>query len=757
MVLLYGAAVFQMHRLTVLSVILALIACSEEEGPPDAGLVDLGAQDLGVQSDAGAQDLGAPDLGMQDLGTPDAGPQTLSWAPCAEEEGAQCTTMIVPASWADPSVGTMELAVIRYPATSQANRIGALLIAAGSGGSGVDAASSFFTRTFPATGELLRRFDIVGIDTRGLGRSTPQLRCFNDVERASFLSAFATAPDDEALGALMAQTIESCRATTGAQLLPHFDMLSTTRDVELLRTLLGEEQLSIHGESYGAFLAAQYAVRYPERVRAAVLTASGGATTDIFEGSASRIRGLERALGGFFEWCDSSATCEFRPPTGTTQEAFDALVAVVVASPEPDAIPTVAAVLGGELQFARYGRLSGMLEALEMGDWGPLRASSALAPPGEQLEATLLTQILDHPVVPGTTLADWRAYIAALRPEVPTIGPLLGDRDLVITAAIYWEDPPDERFVFQAIPQAPPFLFVTGDFDPGTPREAAQTLLEVLNNDSALLDSGTRGHNTLISFCARFNIQDYLLDPESYRGVPTIECPEAGPNEMVVATASVAFPWLRDGSRVGESALGNLITDAMRASADAQLAMTNGGGIRAGLPADGVLPADTGLRRPDPGYAAGPPFDIIADDVREMFPFGNRIAKVQITGAQLHMLMEFGVSTYDGVMGSGEFFQISGFTVRFDPSAAPGARVQSITLEEDGSPIANDASASYSLALVDFVWYGGTGFVDFVLSGAETPEFGQTLDDALIDHLIDISLTPGIGLVPTLEGRIMPL
>lgn len=62
----------------------------------------------------------------------------------------------------------------------------------------------------------------------------------------------------------------------------------------------------------------------------------------------------------------------------------------------------------------------------------------------------------------------------------------------------------------------------------------------------------------------------------------------------------------------------------VRSKASTQLGFTNGGGIRAPLPSS-YLPVDTTLRRNTPGYAPGPPFDLVAGDVFETLPFGNSV------------------------------------------------------------------------------------------------------------------------------------
>lgn len=157
--------------------------------------------------------------------------------------------------------------------------------------------------------------------------------------------------------------------------------------------------------------------------------------------------------------------------------------------------------------------------------------------------------------------------------------------------------------------------------------------------------------------------------------------------------------------RLGEVPIGNLVTDAMRLTYGTQLGFTNGGGIRSPLPSS-FAPGDKSLRRTAPGFAQGPPFDLVVGDIFTMLPFGNSVVTRTVTGSQLYLILENGVSRIPGA--SGRFAQISGFRFVYDSSKEVGSRVVSVTLN-DGTPIQPDAS-TYTLATNDFVNAGGDGY-----------------------------------------------
>jgi 5'-nucleotidase len=188
----------------------------------------------------------------------------------------------------------------------------------------------------------------------------------------------------------------------------------------------------------------------------------------------------------------------------------------------------------------------------------------------------------------------------------------------------------------------------------------------------------------------------------------------AGLLDGTIGTTTAVF--VRGGNieRRQEVPLGDLIADGMRWRYGTQLALMNGGGIRSTMPVCSYAPANMSLRRPCSGYAAGPPFDIVLGDVFTVLPFGNILNTRTVTGAQLWAALENGVSAIqpDGTSSDGRFPQISGFKFTFHYLNPAGSRVTSVTLD-DGTAIPNSASATYTMALPNFVNLGGDGYTVF--------------------------------------------
>ncbi len=211
--------------------------------------------------------------------------------------------------------------------------------------------------------------------------------------------------------------------------------------------------------------------------------------------------------------------------------------------------------------------------------------------------------------------------------------------------------------------------------------------------------------------------------------------------DAVIGVATDLFPRGSNIERLREVAIGNLVTDAMRLRYGTQLAITNGGGLRAPLPSS-YLPMDHTLRRTTAGYAVGPPFDLVVGDAYSVLPFGNVVITRSVTGAQLYAALEHSVAILPGA--NGRFLQISGFRFVLDSSRAPGSRIVSVTLN-DGTPVLPDGS-TYTMALNDFTNAGGDGYAMFV--------DGQGVSRELLADIV-VQYIQALGTItPVIEGRI---
>jgi pimeloyl-ACP methyl ester carboxylesterase len=238
----------------------------------------------------------------------------------------------VPLDYADPAGPQITVGLARLPARRPAQRLGSLVFnPGGPGGSGgaFVVAEAMSGRVFTAA--VRDRFDLIGLDPRGVGLSTP-VRC--DPDRFNQLvSAFPT--DQAGFDALVAHNTalgESCLALTGP-LLAHVDTVSAARDIEAVRLALGEGRLNYLGLSYGTQLGAQYAALYPDNIRVMALDGALDHTRSEITMLVDEGTAYEAAFDRFVAWCAQDASCALHGRDAAA--LFDHLVAQADQTPLP--------------------------------------------------------------------------------------------------------------------------------------------------------------------------------------------------------------------------------------------------------------------------------------------------------------------------------------------------------------------------------------------------------------------------------------
>jgi len=155
--------------------------------------------------------------------------------------------------------------------------------------------------------------------------------------------------------------------------------------------------------------------------------------------------------------------------------------------------------------------------------------------------------------------------------------------------------------------------------------------------------------------------------------------------DVEIATLAAALDSRTGAVRSGECAIGDLIADALRKAATAEVAIINGGGIRGNK----FYPAGTKL---------------LKRDILDELPFGNKTMLTIVPGKAILTALENGFSQVERL--SGRFPQVAGLSIVADPAAAPGARVKTVLVNGEALDIARD----YKLATNDFMARGGDGY-----------------------------------------------
>lgn len=257
--------------------------------------------------------------------------QTLAWKKCGP---GQCAGLTVPLDYAQPDGETITIRVLRMRATKKGQRLGSLVVnPGGPGGSGIDYAAAADT----IVGKPVRqRFDIVGFDPRGVQRSSP-VDCLGDAEMDDFLAQDPT-PDDPAevqtYLASMKDLGDSCLARTGPPL-GHISTVDTAKDMDILRSALGDVKLNYLGKSYGTQLGAVYAGLFPSLVGRFVL--DGVLPPDLTweESAVGQAEGFERAAHAWARYCVAKGTCPLGDSESAVMTGMGDLLARLDASPVP--------------------------------------------------------------------------------------------------------------------------------------------------------------------------------------------------------------------------------------------------------------------------------------------------------------------------------------------------------------------------------------------------------------------------------------
>ena len=174
-------------------------------------------------------------------------------------------------------------------------------------------------------------------------------------------------------------------------------------------------------------------------------------------------------------------------------------------------------------------------------------------------------------------------------------------------------------------------------------------------------------------------------DAESQALVDTLQKQLDDKLNVVIGTTEGSLDSRRNVVRAEESTMGNLIADALRAATGADIAIMNGGGIRA----DRTYDAGTKLTR---------------RDILSELPFGNVTVLTELPGSQVLLALENGFSQVE--KGAGRFPQVSGLEVVYDPTAEPGSRVASVKV--GGADLEMDKL--YKVAVNDYILGGGDGY-----------------------------------------------
>lgn len=493
---------------------ISLVGGSDDDGEPASSGPPPAVE---ITPEPGSSEAPKPDLA-------DFYGQTLAWETCRDD--FYCAQLRVPVDYADPGGPTIDIAVLKDPADDPDARIGSLVVNPGGPGASGMSYAERASESFRSA--LTTRFDIVGFDPRGTGDSAP-VDCLSDDDMTAFLDADPV-PDDQAetdelveeLDEFWAGCVE--RSEGGATgVVAHVTTIEAARDMDVLRSALGEAQLTYFGASYGTKLGATYADLFPDKVGRLVLDGAIDVSLSALDASLAQAEGFERALTAYVDNCVAEGDCYLGDTTAEGLQEIKDILAGIDAQPLP--------VMGGRdltIGAAFYGTILPLYNrdywvyldrALQGALDGDGTVLSLLAdsyasrnPDGSYLdnstEAIYAINCLDDPF--AVTVAEVPAYFDRFLEASPTLGEVFA-WGLTGCDAIQVESSEKPRDIKAA--GAAPIVVVGTTRDPATPYEGAVALADQL--ESGVLVSrdgdGHTGYNAG-NECVDEALESYLVE-----------------------------------------------------------------------------------------------------------------------------------------------------------------------------------------------------------------------------------------------------
>jgi pimeloyl-ACP methyl ester carboxylesterase len=466
--------------------------------------------------------------------------QTLSWGGCggfvtgSDERGAysdpryQCARLEVPLDYDAPDGRTAELGVLRRKAETKdpGQRIGSLVVNPGGPGvSGMSAVPALFGEEGGAARGLARRFDLVGLDPRGVGASTPAIDCLTDSERDAERADVDVDPSPAGVSATEQENrdyAQHCTQRVGADVLAHMGTREAARDLDVLRAALGDAKLTYLGYSYGTRLGSTYAEDFPQNVRALVLDGALDPNQSTIDRSVAQAAGFQAAFDAFAAECTGRKGCPLGPDRGQAVARFQALIRPLIDRPLPvgnrrlsytDAITGVVQAL---YDSSSWPALAQGLSSLAKGDGTLLLVLADIYEDrqpdgtyGNSLEAFEAISCVDEQrITDPAAIADGAARELAAAPYKDAGRGPVAARD----KCAFWPVPPTSTPHRPQVAGLPPVVVVSTTGDPATPYPAGVDLAAALGGTLLRVEGDRHGAVLAGNACVDDAVSAYLVD-----------------------------------------------------------------------------------------------------------------------------------------------------------------------------------------------------------------------------------------------------
>ncbi|MFI6101425.1 alpha/beta hydrolase [Lentzea sp. NPDC051213] len=430
--------------------------------------------------------------------------QRLAWENCAayattgtsreafgSKRDVECTRLEVPLDYTKPDGDTITIGVLRWKATGQ--KIGSLLINPGGPGASGMATAAGLVADYRKT-DLAARFDLIGFDPRGIGASLPVVQCLTGPERDA--DRLDLDLDTSAAGITQTEQenkayAEKCAAGTkfGASMLANMGTRDVVKDMDVLRSALGDAKLSYVGYSYGTRIGTEYAETFPQNVRALILDGAVDPAQDQGQSTVAQARGFQRSFDEFVKFCRDKGKC---PLDGDANASFRQLTLPLIEKP----------VAVGNRKLSYNDALTATLQALYSEQLWPLLQQGL-----EELKAgkgTMLLRLADLYLdrddqgnystitdafnavhcVDDARVTDKNAMLEVAK-QYKAAAPFLDDGNppgAALDPCAFWPVPVTGRTGVPKADGIPPLLVISTTGDPATPYDAGVNLAKSLNS-----------------------------------------------------------------------------------------------------------------------------------------------------------------------------------------------------------------------------------------------------------------------------------
>ncbi|MBK1784109.1 alpha/beta fold hydrolase [Prauserella sp. ASG 168] len=450
----------------------------------------------------------------------------VKWGPCPEDVVAgaaptqlECGTVTVPLDYSTPDGEQIELTISRLASTKPDKRRGVLMLnPGGPGGSGLTQPAFLVSRGLPNS--VMDSYDVIGMDTRGVGHSTKMGCGFTvDTEYGGNLPVYA--PDDAAVteqARIAKDVAEQCAKNDDR--LKHLSTENTARDLDRIRAALGEEKTSYLGYSYGTALGATYASLFPERTDRVVLDSNLGDTHLGRDGLRRYALGMEDTFPDFAMWAAARhETYGLGSTPEQVRETYFELAERLDEHPMPgiDGAQFRSATLGLLYQRMQYGELAQTWQYVLDAEEGaappePDAAADAAPSPSDNAWSVLLA-VTCNDVEWAEDVDTYRSAVAEDREKYPMYGAAAAN----IQPCAFWAHERTEPPV--AINDEGPanILIMQNKRDPVTPHRNGELMREKFEDRSRLVSADESGHGTYLlsdNSCALNIGTSYLVDGE---------------------------------------------------------------------------------------------------------------------------------------------------------------------------------------------------------------------------------------------------